>query len=74
MVLANPERYWYIILHDTLGIITLLLAIMLVIVFLMKPTISLGLLRRTRSVMILVLTLWIISFVLGLLVFIGINV
>ena len=68
-VFGNPVRFWYVILHDSLGIITLMLAIVLVLLFILKPGMPLRILRRARPVMIIVLIVWIVTFAIGGLVF-----
>ncbi|MFW9943795.1 MAG: hypothetical protein ACFFB7_02255 [Candidatus Sifarchaeia archaeon] len=63
---ADPAGNWLQILHDTLGIIAIALGFIIAVVFLVKRDMPLKLLKRTRPVMILILTLWIITFILGL--------
>ncbi|MHA2378228.1 MAG: hypothetical protein ACXADS_03055 [Candidatus Thorarchaeota archaeon] len=63
---ADPVANWYQILHDTLGIIAIALGLIVAVVFLVRRDMPLKLLKRTRPVMILILTLWVITFILGL--------
>jgi Ca2+/Na+ antiporter len=70
-VSADPGQYWYVILHDSFGMLAVILAIVLVITFLVKKGMPLNLLRRARPLMITVLFLWIVTFVLGAYIFVG---
>lgn len=63
---ADPAGNWLQILHDTLGIILIALGFIVAVVFLVRRERPLRLLKRTRPVMILILTLWAVTFLLGL--------
>jgi hypothetical protein len=60
---------WHQILHDILGIIAVVLSIIVSVIFLIRRDMPLKLLKRTRPLMILILTLWIITFALGVLAY-----
>ncbi|MFW9966206.1 MAG: hypothetical protein ACFFEA_03560 [Candidatus Thorarchaeota archaeon] len=60
---------WHQIIHDTLGVIVVVLSIIVSIVFLIRRDMPLKLLKRTRPLMILILTFWIITFALGVLAY-----
>lgn len=60
---------WHQILHDTLGLIAVALSIVVSAVFVVRRDMPLKLLKRTRPLMILILILWIITFVLGVLAY-----
>jgi heme A synthase len=60
---------WYQILHDTFGIIAIVLSILVSAIFLWRRDMPGRLLKRTRPLMILILILWIITFVLGVLAY-----
>ncbi|MFW9845656.1 MAG: hypothetical protein ACFFD6_02825, partial [Candidatus Thorarchaeota archaeon] len=73
-IMTDPVGNWPIILHDTLGIIAVILGIIVGMTFMVRRGMPLKLLKRTRPVMILILVLWITSFCLGFVVyFIGWN-
>ncbi|MFW9887660.1 MAG: hypothetical protein ACFFER_05720 [Candidatus Thorarchaeota archaeon] len=60
---------WYQTLHDTFGIIAVVLSIIVSVVFLWRRDMPARLLKRTRRIMILILSLWIITFALGILAY-----
>jgi hypothetical protein len=60
---------WHQILHDTLGLIAVALSIVVSAVFVVRRDMPLRLLKRTRPLMILILILWIITFVFGVLAY-----
>ncbi len=64
-MLSNPILNWYQIVHDTIGIIAIVLGIVLVLLFLIRRDMPLKLLKRTRPLMFLTIGTWIIAFVLG---------
>ncbi|NWF95005.1 MAG: hypothetical protein HXY34_02585 [Candidatus Thorarchaeota archaeon] len=70
LVMANPQTYWYVIVHDTLGILTIGMALILVVAFLIRPDLPLRLLRRARPIMIIVLTTWTVTFLFGAAMFV----
>jgi hypothetical protein len=64
-LLTNPLRFWRPLTHFILGSLALVFGMILGIIFLIKRDIPLNLLRRARPLMILTLSLWVLSFVLG---------
>lgn len=64
-LLTDPVQFWRPLLHFILGTFALIFGIILGIIFLIKRDIPLKLLRRARPLMILTLTLWVLSFVVG---------
>ncbi|MFW9799992.1 MAG: hypothetical protein ACFFD9_06130 [Candidatus Thorarchaeota archaeon] len=66
----DPISSWYQILHDALGIIAISLGFIVAVVFLVRRDMPLKLLKRTRPVMILILTLWVVTFLLGVMSYI----
>jgi hypothetical protein len=60
---------WHQILHDTLGLIAVILSIIVSAVFLIKRDMPGKLLKQTRPLMILILTFWIITFALGVMAY-----
>lgn len=65
-LLTDPVRFWRPLSHFILGLLALVFGLVLGLIFLIKRDIPLKLLRRARPLMILTISLWIISFVLGL--------
>jgi hypothetical protein len=70
-LLTDPIRFWRPLAHFILGSLALVFGILLGIIFLIKRDMPLKLLRRARPIMILTLTLWIISFALGFVNYLG---
>jgi predicted small integral membrane protein len=68
-VIANPLGYWHVILHDTLGIMAVILGIIVGVTFIIRRDMPLKLLKRFRPVMLLILFLWITTFFLGFMVY-----
>ena len=62
---ADIPRSLPIILHVSLGLITISLGVFIVIVFLLNREIPLALLKKIQPVMVVVLGCWIITFILG---------
>jgi hypothetical protein len=65
VMLSNPMAFWYMIVHDVVGILAIGLGAILAILFLVKRGMPLKLLKRTRSFMFLTIGVWIIAFILG---------
>jgi Ca2+/H+ antiporter len=65
----NLSTSWHQTLHDTLGIIAVVLSIIVSVIFLWRRDMPARLLKRTRPLMILILSLWIITFALGILAY-----
>jgi predicted small integral membrane protein len=68
-VIADPLGYWHVILHDTLGIMAVILGIIVGVTFIIRRDMPLKLLKRFRPVMLLILFLWITTFFLGFMVY-----
>ncbi|MFX0064931.1 MAG: hypothetical protein ACFFC7_22370 [Candidatus Hermodarchaeota archaeon] len=64
-LLPDITRNWPIILHISLGIITMSLGIFVIVIFLLNREIPLALLKKIQPVMVVVLGCWIITFALG---------
>jgi len=62
----DPIASMHQIVHDTIGLVTVALSIVVALMFLVRRDMPLKLLKRTRPVMILVLALWLITFTLGI--------
>lgn len=69
-IIADPAGNWPLILHDTVGIVAVLLGIIVGLTFIIRRDMPLRLLKRMRPVMILILILWITSFLLGFAVYV----
>jgi hypothetical protein len=65
VMLSNPMAFWYMIVHDIVGILAIGLGAILVILFLVKRGMPLKLLKRTRPIMFLTIGVWVIAFLLG---------
>jgi hypothetical protein len=65
IALSNPLVFWYQIVHDFIGILAIGLGAILVVIFLIKGGMPWKLIRRTKSLMILTISIWIIAFILG---------
>ncbi len=70
-IMSDPVGNWYLILHDTLGIIAVVLGIIVGMTFIIRRDMPLRLLKRTRPLMIMILVLWIVTFLLGFIVYIS---
>jgi hypothetical protein len=69
-IIADPVGNWPLILHDTLGIVAVLLGIIVGVTFLIRRDMPLKLLKRFRPVMLVILVLWITTFFLGFVVYV----
>ncbi|MHA2141881.1 MAG: hypothetical protein ACXADC_12795 [Candidatus Thorarchaeota archaeon] len=69
-VIADPVGYWHVILHDTLGIVAVILGIIVGVTFIIRRDMPLKLLKRFRPVMLVILVLWITTFFLGFVVYV----
>jgi hypothetical protein len=65
IMLANPIQNWYQIVHDSIGMLAIILGVLLVVIFLTKKGMPAGLVKRTRPLMFLTVGIWIIAFLLG---------
>ncbi|MFW9887658.1 MAG: hypothetical protein ACFFER_05710 [Candidatus Thorarchaeota archaeon] len=68
-IMADPVGNLPLILHDTLGIIAVVLGLIVGVTFIIRRDMPLKLLKRTRPIMLVILVLWLTTFFLGIVVF-----
>ena len=66
ITLGDPITFWYQIVHDTIGILAIGFGAVLAVIFIFKRGLPLKLLKRTRPIMFITISVWIIAFLLGL--------
>lgn len=66
---ADPFATLHVTVHLMIGLVTVVLSIIVSFMFLVRRDMPLKLLKRTRPVMILVLSLWTITFLLGVMTY-----
>ncbi len=66
IMLGDPITFWYQIVHDMIGILAIGLGAILAAIFIFKRGMPLKLLKRTRPIMFITISVWVIAFLLGI--------
>ncbi|MHA2104938.1 MAG: hypothetical protein ACW981_16035 [Candidatus Hodarchaeales archaeon] len=72
---TDPLRVWHVLIHASLGTISMLGALLLTVTFFMrvikKDLIPLGLIKRMRPIMLTTFVFWLLTFIFGVYIYLN---